>query len=178
MTPEFRQQLGKIPNLEKSQQVSKLEELRNVFNHTVDALDSDDLFFGAENTYNCFAYALNLIGQRQYIDIAGQYPNDVFANSDFVTFLLKNGRISETKGDGIIIYFSPTGKPTHAGRISGNSVKSKWGTGLLFKHNIFDIPISYGNNYKKYVALKPDLSLEYFYDFAETKGREFEYQEP
>ena len=174
MNIELRKQLDTIPTFEITQQPARLEELRTHFGHTILTLDSDHLFFNDGSTYNCFAYALSLVGQEGYIDIASSYPGDVSANSEFILFLLENGYIKETTNDGIVVYFSDSARPTHAGFIAGNSVISKWGTGLLFKHNIYDLPYSYGSEFKKYYTLTSEASLEYFYDFAETRGWQFE----
>ncbi len=50
---------------------------------------------------------------------------------------------------------------------------SKWGTGLVFKHEVLEAPLSYGNQFKIYKTVDNGTMLEYFYDYAETQGIQF-----
>ena len=178
MCRELRHALECIPQADITEQEHRLIELSNRFDHTITVIDDPALFLPGGGTYNCYAYAFNLCESEEYLLIARDHDNAVFANSDFIQYLLDRNMLIELYKariieNGIIIYFLE-GNPSHAGKIQGSRVISKWGTGLLFGHEILDIPISYGNAYKIYNAVTADDALELFYDFAEIRGWEFE----
>ena len=49
-------------------------------------------------------------------------------------------------------------------------VVSKWGLGHLWEHNILEVPISYGNEYKYYKDIQKEEAINSFCKFAESKG--------
>lgn len=87
--------------------------------------------------------------------------------------MLNKSLIEESDSEGVIIYFSNEYKPIHAGRFNNNRVLSKWGTGLVFNHEMFEAPISYGDNIRIYKFVDNPAMLDHFYGYAETKGIEF-----
>lgn len=173
MNIELRKQLGDIPKEEEyAKQQIALSDLKNLHMHSVNAVDSRCLFH-EWGTYNCFEYALRLTDSSDYVKIKKQ---NVFANSEFVQSLIINNLIFKTQENGIIIYFNDEQIPTHAGIMQNHRVLSKWGTGLVFDHEIFEAPFSYGFQYRIYKAVESVTMIDYFFDYAESKGIKFHYE--
>lgn len=168
MATELRQLLETIPTLELTEQEAKLESVRKSNRHSISKIDSDYLFHDW-GTYNCFEFALGLTEFPDYVNVKKQ---NIFANSEFIGFLLKNGHIEEDGNEGVIIYFNGE-IPKHAGQFRNNRVQSKWGSGLVFNHEALEVPLSYGNTFKIYKNVDSSEMLKHFYDYAETKGIQF-----
>ncbi|MEJ1438482.1 MAG: hypothetical protein RPU61_14435 [Candidatus Sedimenticola sp. (ex Thyasira tokunagai)] len=168
MCTELRRLLEGIPTLEPSEQKAKLEEVRESNGHSISVSDSDHLFH-EWGTYNCFEFALGLTKFQDYVIVK---KKNVFANSEFICYLLENDLIEESDHEGVLIYFIGEA-PKHAGQFQNNRVQSKWGSGLVFNHEAFEAPLSYGSTFKIYKDVDNSEMLEYFYDYAETKGIRF-----
>jgi len=54
---------------------------------------------------------------------------------------LHEGRKSD---DQIVVYFDNKNKIKHFGKLVEDRVVSKWGRGLVWKHRLFEVPLSYG----------------------------------
>jgi hypothetical protein len=143
--------------------------LRREFSHAISELNLD-----IAQHFNCFAYALGLHNSPAYFTIASstEEPN-VFANTPFVAWLLQHRGLTPASrhvaGEKLAIYFDQQ-SPTHAGRVHGERVTSKWGTGKFFEHGIWEVPADYGDHIEFF--LTPELqSIERsFLRFAEQQG--------
>jgi hypothetical protein len=182
MNVELRKRLEQIPEHEPSRQAKEIAHLSIDFGHSIVTRNADDLFPDGLGTYNCYAYAFDLVGHEGYLTIATTSkfacPPGVHADSEFVQFLLRDEKLIERRPstelpEGVIIFFDGDA-PKHAGKIVCGRVTSKWGTGLLFEHEVFEVPLSYGNAYKIYESTSRDQAINLFYDYAETKGWRFE----
>ena len=49
--------------------------------------------------------------------------------------------------DRIVLYFDK-GAAKHFGRIEGGRIVSKWGKWHVWKHNLYEVPLSYGSEVK------------------------------
>jgi len=131
MLSELRQELEQIPGLRNlKDQKEKIKDLSSKFDHTIIAKYSDDVISEEFGSYNCFAYALNLVSSEGYLEIASTFPRDIFANPEFIEFLLNNKKLLKIDvgidiNERIIIYFKNQ-KPVHAGKVSHKRVTSKW----------------------------------------------------
>jgi len=174
MTRELRQSLEQIPHVELEGQENFLIQINLRQPHSIQLIDQPELFIPGEYTYNCYAFALNLFNSDVYRQIVSDLINPEFANSDFIIFLLDRKELIEIENarnidHGIIIYFRDD-RPVHAGKVRENIAISKWRKGLLFNHDIFEVPESYGNEYKIFQSLTENEALQLFYVFAETRG--------
>ncbi len=166
MLRERLQDLTKNAAVEEHPQM--LVSLRNEIPHSIRVMDSEFPI----DSYTCFPYVFDLIGEPDYIEISKLGIGRVFANSEFVAYLLDTNSLYEIKpedinSNDIVLYFDQ-GKPTHAGRIVANKrVISKWGTGHLYEHDLLDIPESYGNEVRFYKRIDKETALELFLDYAE-----------
>jgi catechol 2,3-dioxygenase-like lactoylglutathione lyase family enzyme len=73
----------------------------------------------------------------------------------------------------IIIYFD-NNTPTHAGKFNKGRVVSKWGTGHLWEHPIYEVPLSYGNRIKFYLPVDRHDILKRFIRYAKAHGSTYE----
>lgn len=170
---EFRKRLHEITEEREAEQHEELvSNLTNEYPHSIILkLRKPDK---KKSNYNCFMFAFNLTHSPEYEKIAKTPPGDVFANSEFCDFLLKKGILKENKWDDknegdIIIYFDK-GVPKHAGKIHSNRIISKWGIGHLWEHDIYEVPISYGNQYRIFSSISESVAITAFIEYAKSKG--------
>lgn len=124
---------------------------------------------------NGFAYAFGLDKSRLYVEIAKEdtyKKNGNFVSSQFVTYLLQKNILKELdkKYDGCLILYFDENTPKHAGIVNLTDppfIESKWGSfQVLFFHEVWDVPIHYGNIIKYYAL--PDLEEieRYFIEYC------------
>jgi len=156
-----------------------IEGLRNTYPHNIQIMDSD---FPLER-YTCIVHALGLVGNEKYGAIAKyEYDRDgcqVYAGTEFIQYLLDRNLLkkkAKPEKNDIAIYFKED-RSKHAGiYIEDGVIESKWGNQLLCRHSQFEVRSSYGDRINYYQPLLTDEVIEYFYDFAESKGVPFEYK--
>ena len=69
------------------------------------------------------------------------------------------------------IYFDDASVFTHIGITIGHErVRSKWGSLGLFEHDLFDVPLNYGNTVRFFKPIAFDVAIELFYNFAQLQG--------
>ncbi len=74
----------------------------------------------------------------------------------------------EIEANSIILY-SNSIQPRHAGIFLGQGmVCSRWGKISTFRHQLWEVPSSYGTDVKYYHALQPSVAKSYFLKFAES----------
>jgi hypothetical protein len=102
--------------------------------------------------------------------------NHVFAGAAFVHLLLDEGLLNELvpsdarEGD-LVFYFNDEGRFKHAGlNLENNRVLSKWGSGHLFEHGLFEVPESYGTKVRFFKRLPYGEAYDHFRRFARKRG--------
>lgn len=117
-------------------------------NHSIKILS----VVGNNLRYNCVMFALEAVGNQQYIDLINQLPDDcdIHADTKFLKYLIEQGQLIPDANGNLIIY-SNDEKITHIGKIdSVERVTSKWGKGHLYDHAILEVPEDYGNYFCNY----------------------------
>lgn len=129
--------------------------------------------------YTCLMYIFDFAEKPDYAAIATSGQGKIFAAGDFAHWLLANNLLVEVsqsdvrEGD-IVFYFSDAGRFKHAGRmLASGRVVSKWGTGHLYEHGVFEVPESYGAAARFFRGLSYEQAFEHFVRFAEEKGMRF-----
>ena len=153
-----------------SKQITLIKELE--FPHSIKLKQEAVLGQPSTFQFNCFMHVLDLIGLSQVENIMKEH-SDVFVGSDFMDYLINNKlqKIdSDRKKDGDIAIYFFNSKPEHAGKIYSNRIISKWGTGHLWEHDIFEIPQSYGNEFGVFKSILRQETLTHFLDYARSKG--------
>jgi hypothetical protein len=126
--------------------------------------------------YTCLMHAMNFTDSEEYAAIAERGLNVVFAGRNFAHWLIDRNLLSEismanrNEGD-LVFYFDQQGLFKHAGIVLDDErVRSKWGTGHLFEHGLFDVPESYGTRVKRFKKMPFDEAFRYFAQFAQENG--------
>jgi hypothetical protein len=139
--------------------------------HTIEPLDSDwDMA-----SFTCGMHAFGFERSREYAAIAGYGLGRAFAGPEFFRWLIDSSRLVEiTDGEppqGSIIMYFADGRPVHVGRVrTATRVVSKWGIGLLYDHEIREVPEQYGSEVRFFEALEYDAALDRFIAFAKERG--------
>jgi hypothetical protein len=126
--------------------------------------------------YTCLVYALNFVEHPAYLRIAMLPQHDVFAGKKFAQWLVNSGALEEILSSNVpagtmAIYFDHAGVFTHIGiTIEHERVRSKWGTLGLFEHDLFDVPLNYGNTVRFFKTIAFDNAIELFYTYAQLQG--------
>jgi len=130
--------------------------------------------------YTCLVYALDFVAKPAYLRVAMLQQYDVFAGKEFAQWLIKYGAIKEIQssavtGGSMAIYFDEVDVFTHIGIIIGKDrIRSKWGALGLFEHDLFDVPLNYGNSVKYFERISFDVAIKHFYEYAESQGVKFQ----
>lgn len=139
--------------------------------HSIIAVDSKvDV-----DTYNCAVHAFDLVEDPTYLQIANYNIREAHAGKRFVNYVLENELLTKltdkSQGPGDLIMYFKNNKFEHIGIVNeGNQITSKWGTGLLGKHKIWEVPESYGNEKCFYTLPSTCTGLDLFCEYAETRG--------
>lgn len=77
----------------------------------------------------------------------------------------------EANPDDIVIYIVGESIPKHAGKITPDArrVKSKWGTGLFWEHELLEVPESYGNKIRIYREIPAVEAERIFLEFVKSQ---------
>jgi hypothetical protein len=126
--------------------------------------------------YTCAMHVFDFTEKPEYVAIAARGFNRVFAGGAFVHGLIDKGLLDEVapaearEGD-LVVYFNDEARFKHAGLSLGNNrVMSKWGTGHLFEHDLFEVPESYGTKVRFFKKLPYEAACKYFRRFAQDNG--------
>lgn len=171
---ELREKLLNITNayiLDKSpEQIKEIENLKNKdLPHSI--LLHSEAVIGKPETYqfNCYIFALNLLGAKEVENIASKNA-DIYPNSEYIKFLINNNILQKNDIDsGVIIYFN-NDSPLHAGKIKNGRVVSKWGLCHTWEHEIFEVPMSYGNKVEIYKDIGQQEAIISFLHYSKSKG--------
>ncbi len=168
---ELREKLDQITALPRDQ-VSRCPELVHQLNashpHTIEVVVDPALADLPLDKYTCFMHAFGLANSKPVIRIARALDH-VYPNREFVAYLIEN-HLSETTPeatrDGDVIVYSDPEKITHTGDVFSGRIVSKWGTGHLWNHRVFEVPARYGDDVKFYRAVPPQVAEEAFVAYA------------
>ena len=148
-----------------------LERLRGEFAHTIRILGGSHPI----ETYTCAVHAFELVRDPVYDDIRHSGLGKTFAGKDFVEFaiekqfLLERGSAEASKGDFVIYLFE--GRFGHVGRLQDQrQILSKWGTGHLCEHLLWEVPCSYGHEVRFYQGVDAEDCFDIFVEYTKTRG--------
>jgi hypothetical protein len=154
-----------------AEQAAMLERLRDEFAHTIQISASNHPI----ESYTCAVYAFHLVGDAVYREIADSGLGKTFAGRDFVEFamkeklLIERGQEEVLKGDFVIYLLE--GRFGHIGLMqSDQRVLSKWGTGYLCEHSLWEVPCSYGLEVRFYRAASAGDCFDIFVEYTKTRG--------
>jgi len=101
-----------------------------------------------------------------------------FAGKDFVEFSIDHHLTEIPAGtaqpEDFVIYFDESGFK-HIGLLGDEGrVVSKWGTGLLLEHGLWEVPSAYGDHIRYFDGLDRGQAFEAFICYAESNGFQFD----
>jgi len=121
--------------------------------------------------FNCFAFAFGLWDQAGYVRVAAAEhragENRFFASSAFAGALVRAGALipicrRDLDAGDLVLYGDP-GKPVHAARVlNASRMRSKWGRGHLYDHDLWAVPGRYGHTVRFYRAASDVPFLTWF----------------
>lgn len=145
---EFRHRLDEATQGFPRKHIERIAALKNLYPHNI-ILHSNPNFLDSDD---CFLYAFkNIIPndlQKEFVDVVLENADQFEA---ICQRLVSEGFIAlhdeQNISDRIVVYFDGT-VAEHFGKIEKDEIISKWGKGYAWKHDLFEIPLSYGNTVK------------------------------
>ncbi len=142
-------------NLEFESHAAKLEELRELFSHSIAMLQFQEPL----QDCNCVMYALDFRIEEPS-SILGRF----YASTSYLRNLIDQGHLNkiedkQEKGS-LAVYFN-NNKVEHVGVVrTAGRVVSKWGIGYLYEHGPWEVPSSYGNSLSYFAPIDPDHAYD------------------
>ena len=99
------------------------------------------------------------------------------ADTNFVYWLIDRGLIKEREvvSEGLLTVYYLGQRLKHIGRLTKSSrVSSKWGTGHLYEHGLFEVPSDYGNTVRFFTPCYQEDVVGDFIDYAISEGIPFD----
>jgi hypothetical protein len=168
---QLRKELLLITELPGGQ---SLEERARALDNLAKAYPHSIAIRGGERlSFNCiaFAFGLHLSPDYEYIATCSSEfcPNHFFAHTAFAKYILDRGElqeVSQPETGNIVIYFDSENAVKHAGSVvDQNLIRSKWGTGPVCDHPIWEVPESYGSVVRFYRTIDSWKLVNLFYDY-------------
>jgi hypothetical protein len=131
-----------------------------------------------DRPYNCFMLAFDLLDNdcvyeilQEDADCLGQFG--VTVGLEFASRAIQRGVLVKDNAGQVVIYFRQ-GRPVHAGIAIGDRIRSKWGIGQQWVHELWEVPALYGEQTKRYAIARPDLWAaefeSYYAELVAAKG--------
>jgi hypothetical protein len=153
------------------QHIDLVCKLKNEYNHSITIEEEAILEQVKTWKYSCFQYAFNLIEPSQEVIKIAKSDSGHFIGSEFVLYLTKN-TLDEVKNrklcEGDLVIYSDSLKIQHAGKIKDVFVISKWGEWPIWKHKLYEVPQSYGDNVNVYKPISSIEANEAFMEYSKT----------
>jgi hypothetical protein len=115
----------------------------------------------------CLPVALDLVQRADFSALVRR--KRIFATGRFVRWLLEHGHLTQqpTVTDGSLVLYFSGNDWKHAGVGHGmDRVISKWGTWLVLRHPIDQVPSDYGRTIRAYQHPGSDRAMQLFQDFV------------
>ncbi len=156
------------------QHPEKIQDLASLTGHSIKVVGS----FFAVSEYTCVVHSFDLVRDPLYVSVADFGLGRIFAGSEFIHYLLDQRLLSEYQYDSVfngdLVMYLKNDSFKHIGLVlEKNRVLSKWGTGHLYNHLTWEVPISYGDKVRYFKKLAPAEGLDLFVSFAKFKGLKF-----
>lgn len=104
--------------------------------------------------FNCHMFSLSVHTNSEIISLLKNGPHNLMVGSDFLNVLRRKQILVESQDGYLIVYFNKE-TPTHSGKLlEDGRVISKWGLDHLYNHGLWEVPASYGNEYKRFAMPK------------------------
>jgi hypothetical protein len=158
----FRQQLADItrpadaPGLKE--QIQKIAKLSVTNSHSITLVQEN---IPGTPVFNCYQYSFGLASLRFRIGILQVFPGRDFTDSLINTHLDEIGPNDAEDGDHIVYSNAQT---EHAGFIRAGAIDSKWGTGHIWRHGVYELPAYYGDTVRFFRHIPQEDAVKAFLD--------------
>lgn len=130
--------------------------------------------------FNCYEYALGLNAVLRNSTLVILSELGALVDYRFINYLkelsLLHKRSFDDLQDGdLVIYYQGT-TAQHAGKWRNGRVISKWGSGLIYDHELFEVPLNYGDPCFC-EAISSAVAKETFLNYARQRNVAEEYLE-
>lgn len=132
----------------------RLEELRVEFSHSIELLEFDE----DNEACNCVMYAMNF---RLFPASRILFEN-FYADTAYLNSLIEQGHLigRESNVGSLAVYYRDS-REQHSGIVTEDGrIKSKWGTGFLYEHGLWEVPSSYGTSIRYFDPIACSRAIE------------------
>jgi hypothetical protein len=116
---------------------------------------------GTDPTYNCHAYSLQVNTLPEFKKMGREWDEyETMVSSAFMGKLLDNGVLKPARREGFavgpVVLYMEGDRVTHSAVVSKTNKRlmSKWGSGRVYEHDLYEVPATYGD--KVLVVEAPD----------------------
>jgi len=156
--------------LELGAQQREVQDLKRRYRHRITVDQVADPADARTCVFNCHAYAFGLHDCDDFWrlrDVGCQkWPDGDFVR-DWLFPSLQAVRRDDANDEDIVLYVSGR-QIKHSGKVVGRLIRSKWGTGHVWRHNVWEIPICFGFNVGYYRRPALDDVVRAFLEFAQA----------
>ncbi|TET47491.1 hypothetical protein E3J62_01285 [candidate division TA06 bacterium] len=152
---QLRVRLGEITrDTLPTKQPDLIAGLKTSYSHSIDLVGNPNF---VNTRDDCFIHTFgDGIGTSVLNRMRELGARDEFEGEDLYTPLIDRGFLPslhdqrETE-DQVVVYFDKE-VTKHLGKMCGDRIESKWGQGHIWRHGLWEVPLSYGNTVKYSVA--------------------------
>ena len=171
---ELRRKLSEIvatfTRRQVGEQIPRIAELKKTYRHSISLVR--EAVAGRPETfkYNCVQYAPGLVNPpREVVQVARRYEH-IFPSPNFMAHLASSHllELPEPQDGSIIVYWEDE-EVRHAGKVEAPLVISKWGEFHLWRHRIYEVPITYGSIVRFFEAINAEDATRLFLEYVEKE---------
>jgi hypothetical protein len=144
----FRKKIEEATQGNPQKHPENIASLLKYYPHSI-TLQSNPI--SRDPTIDCFLFVFQGKLPNELVEKIEKFYDDTSNVADYFHQLLDDEFIemhtSRKANDEVVVYFKD-GVPAHFGRLENDLVISKWGIGLIWKHKLFELPLSYGDTAK------------------------------
>jgi len=160
----LRNQLAEITKpadaAELKAQVQQMVNLALTHPHTV-TLHEENI--PGSPRFNCYQYSFGIADVRFREGILEFFPGSAFAQFLVEHHLEEIGLGDVKDGDHILYSDVQIG---HAGRVQSGTIESKWGTGHIWRHGVYEVPDNYGDTVHFYRHFSRESVLQALHELG------------
>lgn len=144
--------------------------LRKAYPHSIVNVTDLEVVHLPLQKFTCFMHAFRLVNASTatyLMDALQTQPR-----SDFVAHVAARhlSEISpEDAADGDLILYFDNQNITHAGKVRAARVVSKWGIGWVWEHEVFEVPMQYGDKVRFYSRVEQQEVEQLFVSYVRSQ---------
>ena len=145
---DFREEIEKATQGIPKKHPEKIASLLKIYPHSITLQCNPNCI---DATTDCFLFVFESKIPKDLVDKIRNIDADTSNRKDYFQQLLNKGFIElhtpRKANDEIVVYFDCE-IANHFGKLENDMIISKWGIGLIWKHSLFELPLSYGSTVK------------------------------